>query len=71
VKGGVRVDGECAGGKHVEVKVDRVMVEGDEGVRPWVGTGVEYDGVCGWDEAGIEGIEGIWAGGGLVGIGNG
>jgi hypothetical protein len=35
VEGGVGVNGECAGGMHVEVGVYGVMFEGDEGVRPW------------------------------------
>jgi hypothetical protein len=35
---GVGVDGEFAGGEHVEVGVDRVVVECDEGVRPWEGS---------------------------------
>jgi hypothetical protein len=55
---GMGMHGEFAGGAHVEVWVDGVVVEGDEGVRPCVGPGFGKDGGCSWDKTGIEGIEG-------------
>jgi hypothetical protein len=65
VKVGVGVYGKCAGEEHVEVGVDGVVFECDEGMRPWNGFGSEWDGVGGWNEAGIEGNEGNGALGGL------
>jgi hypothetical protein len=35
VEGGVCVDGEFAGGEHVKVWIDGVVVECNEGMRPW------------------------------------
>jgi hypothetical protein len=36
------VYGECVEGEHVKVWIDGVMVECDEGVRPWGGCWVMY-----------------------------
>jgi hypothetical protein len=35
---GVGVDGEFACGEHGELGMDRVVIECDEGVRPWGGS---------------------------------
>jgi hypothetical protein len=35
VEGGVGVYGDCAGDDHVKVWIDGVVVDCDEGMRPW------------------------------------
>jgi nitrogenase subunit NifH len=48
------VHGEFTRGQHVEVGVDGVIVEGDEGIYPWVESSGGEDGRGGGSEAVVE-----------------
>jgi hypothetical protein len=65
-KGGVFVYCEFAGGEHVQVGVNWVVIEGDEVLRLWRGSGGGEDGDGGMIDAIVECCKCGGAGGGLT-----